>query len=249
VSFDHGSAGGAVWVGLKVFHLSHQEQHFEKLVDVFALDGANRHHHHISTPFFSEEILLRELLLHPVCRGTFFVDLVDGYNNRHLCGPGVADRLKRLRTHTVVGGDDQDGNVGDFRPPRTHRGECGVARGVEEGELPCLVFVLDFNLVSTDVLGDSTGFSSSHPCLSDRIEKARLAMVDVAHDGHHRRATNQVFEIRLFDHFDGLLRRLLDIVLKHRNIEFLCHRFDGGHIQGLRHRGDNPFEEQGFDDF
>ena len=109
--------------------------------------------------------------------------------------------------------------------------------------------MLDFNLVCTDVLGDSTRFTSGNASLSDCIEKARLAMVDVAHDGDHGRTTNQMFEIRLFDHFDGLLRRLFHIVLKDRNIKFLGHRFDGGHIQGLRHRGDDPLEEQGFDDF
>jgi hypothetical protein len=96
-----------------------------------------------------------------------------------------------------------------------------VARGVEEGELPCFVLVLDFNLVCTDVLGDSTRFTSCNASLSDCIEKARLAMVDVAHDGDHGRTTNQMFEIRLFDHFDGLLRSLFHIVLKDRNIKFL----------------------------
>ena len=48
---------------------------------------------------------------------------------------GVVDRLDRLRHDAVVGGDDEDGDVGHLRAARAHRGEGLVAGRVEEGDL------------------------------------------------------------------------------------------------------------------
>ena len=68
VGLDHGAAGQTIRVGLQVFHFGDQQQHLQQLVDVFALDGAHRHHHHIAAPVFRQQVLLRQLLLHPLGR-------------------------------------------------------------------------------------------------------------------------------------------------------------------------------------
>lgn len=104
--------------------------------------------------------------------------------------------------------------------------------------------MLNLDLVSTNVLGDATGFSRGDAGLTDRIEEAGLAVVDVAHDGDDRGTANEMLEIFLFDHLDGLLGRLFDIVLKYRHAEFLCHSFDGWHVQGLRDRGNDPLKNR-----
>ena len=85
--------------------------------------------------------------------------------------------------------------------------------------------------------------------MADRIEKARLPVINVAHDSDHGGTANEMSSVFVFDHLDGLLGRLFDIILEHRYAEFLCHSFNGWHVQGLRDCGNDTFKEQGFDDF
>ena len=47
-------------------------------------------------------------------------------------------------------------------------------------------FVLD--LVGADMLGDAAGLAGDHVGMADGVEQRGLAVVDVAHDGDHRRA-------------------------------------------------------------
>ncbi len=63
-----------------------------------------------------------------------------------------------------------------------------MARGIEEGDLLAVLF----DLVGADMLGDATGFARHHVGFADRVEQRGLAVVDVAHDGHDRRAMGQV---------------------------------------------------------
>ncbi len=155
----------------------------------------------------------------------------------------MADRFKGLRTHPIVCRNHQDGNVSDFGASSTHGGERLVPWGVQEGEPLRGIVVLNLYLIRTNVLGDSPCFSSGDAGLADRIEKARLAVVDVTHDGDDGGTANEMGEVFLFDHLDGLLGRLFDIILKDRYAEFLSHSFNGWHVQGLRDRGNDPFEK------
>jgi len=72
-----------------------------------------------------------------------------------LGGARVIDRFDRLRHHAVVGRDHQHHDVGDLGAAGAHRGEGGVARGVEEGDR----FVVVVDLVGADVLGDAPGLA------------------------------------------------------------------------------------------
>ena len=56
--------------------------------------------------------MLQELGADPVGVRLRLVDLVDGDDERHAGGLGVADRLDRLRHDAVVGGDHQHDDVG-----------------------------------------------------------------------------------------------------------------------------------------
>ena len=129
--------------------------------------------------------------------GALFVDLVDGDQDRHVGGAGVVDRLFGLRHDAVVGGDDDHGDVGDLGAAGAHRREGGVAGGVEEGDRLLVVV----HLVGADVLGDATGLAGGDLGLADRVQQRGLAVVDVAHDRHHRRAVGEVLvgvvELRL----------------------------------------------------
>ena len=105
----------------------------------------------------------------------------------------MVDRLDSLRHHAVVGGNDEHHDVGDAGPPRAHRREGLVAGGVDEGQQ----LTAPLHLVSADVLGDPTGLACDHVRMTDPVEKQRLAVVDVAHDGDDGRSYLQVLVLVL----------------------------------------------------
>ena len=105
----------------------------------------------------------------------------------------MVDGLDRLGHHAVVCCNHDDGDVRDLRAARTHRGKGGVARGVDEGHR--LSVVLD--LVGADVLGDAPGLAGDDVRLPDRVEEARLTVVDVAEDGDDRRPRLEVLVLVL----------------------------------------------------
>jgi hypothetical protein len=116
--------------------------------------------------------------------GVGLIDLVDRDDERHAGGLGVVDRFLGLRHHAIVGRDDQDDNVGRLGAAGTHRREGLVTRGVEEGDHAAI----GFDVVGTDVLGNAAGFARRHLGAADVVEQRGLAVVDVAHDRHHRGA-------------------------------------------------------------
>ncbi len=151
----------------------------------------------VPSPLLGRDALLGELVADPFGVGALFVDLVDGDQHRHVGGAGVVDRLLGLRHDAVVGGDDDDGDVGHLGAAGAHRREGGVAGGVEEGDR-LLVFM---DLVGADVLGDAAGLAGGDLGLADRVQQRGLAVVDVAHDRDHRRTRDEVLvgvgELRL----------------------------------------------------
>ena len=162
----------------------------------------------LAAPLLGLQSLPDELVAHPLGVRVGPVDLVHGDEDGHAGGLGVVDRLDRLRHDAVVGGDDQDGHVGDLRAAGTHGGERLVARRVEEGDLAP---VADVHLVGADVLGDAAGLGGDDRRLADRVEQRRLAVVDVTHDRDHGRARDQGVGVVLED---DLLLFLVVRVLK-----------------------------------
>ena len=123
------------------------------------------------------------------------VDLVDGDDDRNPGSARMGDRLARLRHHAVVRRDDENRDVGHLGTAGAHRRERLVARGVEERDLA----PVDVCLVRADVLRDPTRLGLDDRRLPDRVEQRRLAVVDVTHDRHHRRARRQIRRV-VFEH-------------------------------------------------
>src|SRR5215217_2942939 len=157
--------------------------------------------------------------------GTFLVDLVDCDHDRHIGRLRVVDGLHRLRHDAVVGCDHQDRDVGGLGASGAHGGERLVARGVDEGDQPFAAVEIDGNLVGTDVLGDAAGFLLADVGLADRVEQAGLAVVDVTHDGDHRRTTLQVRLVALVlavGQVEGL-QQLAVLVLRGHDLDLVVH--------------------------
>ena len=86
-------------------------------------------------PLLRYQVEIGKLPLDPLGVGIRLIDLVDRHNDRHVRCPGVIDRLLRLRHDAVIGGNDQDDDVGDAGASGAHQGEGGVARGVEKHDV------------------------------------------------------------------------------------------------------------------
>ena len=96
----------------------------------------------------------------------------------------MLDRLDRLRHDTVVGGHHEDDDIGRLGTTSTHGGKRCVTRRVQEGDATMFAF----DVVGTDMLGDATGFASRDLGATDEVEQRGLAVVDMAHHRHDRRA-------------------------------------------------------------
>ena len=80
----------------------------------------------------------------------------------------MVDGLDGLRHDAVVGGHDQDHDVGRLSPARAHGGEGLVARRVEEGDAAVGGRV---HLIGSDVLRDSAELALGDLGGSDGVEQ------------------------------------------------------------------------------
>ena len=229
-------------VGAHVEQLGLQLHRLDQLVEVGVLGGADRDAQHVAAEILEHDVVAEQLLLDPIRVGVGLVDLVDRHDHRHLGRLGVADRLDRLRHDAVVGRHHQDDDVGDRGAARAHRGERGVARRVDEGHRPAGA---DVDLVGADMLGDAAGLLGRDVGRAQRVQQRGLAVVDVAHDGHDRRARLQV----LLDVGDAL-EALLDVGLAdalHLVPELGHHQLGGIRVEALVDRGQDAVLHQHLD--
>ena len=96
----------------------------------------------------------------------------------------MGDGLERLGHDAVVSRDHDDRDVGDAGAAGTHGREGLVTGRVEEDD--ALAVVVD--LARADVLGDAATFAGRDLGRAEGVEQARLAVVDVTHDGDDRGA-------------------------------------------------------------
>ncbi len=191
LSFDHGTHGRAARVGFEILHIGHQEDHLEQQIEMVMGFGGDLNHDGVAAPILRQQAAVGQLLLDALGLGVGLVDLVDRHEDRHLGGARVVDGFERLRHDAVVGRHHQDDDVGDLGAAGAHAGECFVAGRVDEDDLAAV----HLHLVGADVLGDAAGFAGGHVGFADGVEQRRLAVVDVAHDGDHRSALEQILGV------------------------------------------------------
>ena len=178
-------AGGMpLRIRLELADVAHQQHHLEQKIEVLLLLRRHFHRDRSAAPLFRHQVELRQLALDPLGVRIRLVDLVDRDDDRHRRGARVIDRLARLRHHAIVGRDHQNDDVGHLGAACPHQREGLVAGRVEKHDIPAV----DRHMVGADVLGNAARLALGHTRLADRIEQARLAVIDVTHDGHDRRA-------------------------------------------------------------
>ena len=138
---------------------------------------------------------------------------------------GVVDRLHRLRHHAVVGRDHDHRDVRGLRAAGTHGGERLVTRGVDEGDRPLVALQLGDHLVGADVLGDAAGLALADVGVADRVQQARLAVVDVTHDRDDRRPEHEVVLVaRVLAVGDGeAVEQLAVLLLRADDLDVVVH--------------------------
>ena len=175
---------GAFGLAVSLLDVGDEQDRLEQVVDAADLGGGDLDDDRVAAPLLGDEALLDELLADPLRVGVLPVDLGDSDEGRHLGGPSVADRLHGLGHDAVVGGDDDDREVGGLRAAGPHGDERLVAGRVDEGDEP----PVPLGLVGADALGDAARLAGRDVGLSDRVEEGGLAVVDVAHHGDDRGA-------------------------------------------------------------
>ena len=211
-------------VRLELLEVGDQQDHLDQRVEAHPGLGRDRHDRHVAAVLLDDDAGLGQLGLHALRVRIRLVDLVEGDDDRHLGRLGVADRLERLGHDPVVGRHDHHGDVGDPGAAGAHRRERLVTRGIEEDD----ALAVAGDLAGADVLGDAAALAGGDLGGPDRVEQARLAVVDVAHHGHDRGTRLEERRIVLLE--QDLLGRLGD-----RPVRFAVGAVRAGRLDGLGH--------------
>ena len=103
----------------------------------------------------------------------------------------MLNRFLGLRHHAVIGGHHQDNDIRGIGAARTHGGKRGVTGGIKESNFAAR----GFHTISADMLGNATRFAGYHFGIADIVEQRGFAVINVTHDGHHRRAAGHIHDI------------------------------------------------------
>ena len=155
---------------------------------------------------------------------------------------GVVDGFHRLRHDAVIGCNHQHHQVSDLCATCAHAGKRLVTWRIDKDNLA--IVLLDG--ISADVLCDATRLASGDPGISNRVEQRCLAVVNVAHDGHHRSAAHQIGGVFGLDDFLGRFLLVTDLV--GGRAKFTRQLFRELYIQGLVNGGEGLLLHQLLDD-
>jgi len=114
LGLEHVPRGEGVGIGLELEDVGLEKHGLEQLVDADLLLCGDVDEHVLATPLLGDDTILDELLADAAGVGTGLVDLVDGHDDGYVGSLGVMDGLDGLGHDAVVGGDDQDDDVGDL---------------------------------------------------------------------------------------------------------------------------------------
>ena len=165
--FDHGSAGSTVRIGLQFLHLGKDDKVFQQLINTETGFCGDRAHNGIAAPFFTDQVIFRQLLLDALGVGTLDIHLVDGNYNGNTGSFGMINAFNRLRHDAVIGGNNEDRNIRYHGATGTHGGKGLMTRCIEE----CDGAAVNLDSIGTDVLCDAAGFARCHIGMPDIVKQ------------------------------------------------------------------------------
>src|SRR4029077_17241102 len=77
----------------------------------------------------------------------------------------------------------QNNDIRHLRAARPHSGKRLMTRSIQES----YAAAIDLHMIGTDMLSNTAMFLSRHMGAANGIQQRRLSMVDMPHDGDHRR--------------------------------------------------------------
>ena len=95
-----------------------------------------------------------------------------------------------------------------------------MARGIDEDDFA----VVALNMVSTNMLGNTAGFTARHVGFADGVQERCFTVIDVTHDGNDGSASHQIG--RLFGQLN-ILRRFFFVTDLVRRCAKLARQFFG----------------------
>src|SRR5439155_6092329 len=155
LGLDDHAGGLGVGVGLDLLQVGDDLDRLQQVLEALLGLGRDVDELDVAAPLRRVQAALGHLRAGADGVGALLVDLVDRDGHGDLRRLGVVDRLLGLRLHAVVGGHDDDRDVGGLGAAGAHGGERLVARGVQEGDRVAVVL----GLVGADVLGDPAGLA------------------------------------------------------------------------------------------
>ena len=155
----------------------------------------------------------------------------------------MRDGLLGSRHHTVIGCDDDDGDIRHLRTTSTHGSEGLMTRSIQECDESS---ILQLYVVSTDVLGNATSLTFNHIGVTDVIQQRRLTMVYVSHHGNDGCARQQV--VLVVDFFSDSLLNLCAHIFG-LEAKLIGNQVDGLGIQPLIDRCHHTNAHQGSNQF
>ena len=230
---------------LKFEHFRLQQDILQQFINTLAGLGRYRDERRLTTVLFGYDLFSHQFRFHPIGIGLWLVDLVDGHHDGHLCGLRMSDGLAGLGHDAIIGCHHKNHDIRGIGTTRTHGGKCLVTRGVQESDHT----PFRGHMIGTDMLGDTTGLSRSHLGAANIVEQRCLAVIDVSHDGDHRRTGNrrglgQGLGIRVLEESLGVVEFCGDSLVSHLLNDnhgrlLIQHLIDGHHLTHLHEHLDH----------
>ncbi|MNC13779.1 hypothetical protein D3C75_615350 [compost metagenome] len=155
LSFYNSTACPFVRVRFVLINFSYEQDHFQQFFQVNTLFRREVNEDGISTPLFRNKFITCKLLLHLIRICTRFVDFINSDNNRKSSSLSVCNSFNGLRHNTVISSNYDNCHIRNLCTTSTHSSKCFVTRCIKERDF----LLIDFDLISTDVLSDSAGFA------------------------------------------------------------------------------------------
>ena len=155
----------------------------------------------------------------------------------------MVDCFAGLFHHAVVSGHHQDDKVRHLGATGTHGRKGFMAGRVKEDDFAAL----GLDVVRADMLRDAPGFAAGDVGLADCVKQRGFAVVDVAHNGDHRRTRLEGFGSVHF--LGGQVVIFREACLFHFITKFGSYQGGSFEIQCLVDGGHNAQAKENLDDF